>query len=326
MTNVIRGRVALLMRFLFTFSIAGLLAGTSTTALATFGALDITFPSVPLGDAGHAINGVSGIQHGLGNVKLSGLSFPFAKTTFSEVMVSTDGFLTVGNGKQVCGCTASLGTDSSCNNGEGVDGYEDYELGYACSNGPPEFDEICTGGPCSEDFDPKFSPGLIMPFYNYDEEAMYEQSSALGTISYLQGGGPGQHYLIIDWDYQGNSISEYDFTTGGNVNLDFGQQYQAILFEGGAIVFTYGNQTPAQFLNGDTYSDYVQWVASVYFPPPDGGMGITDAGTMLGPSRLFAGCLEYWELFGETCYTEIPMRMIGRSSTRPTWGSLTRPS
>jgi hypothetical protein len=244
MTNVIRSRVALLTRLLFTFSIAGLLVGTSTPALATFGELDIAFPYVALGDAGKPISGVNGVQHGLGDVKLSGWTFPFAKTTFNEVMVATDGFLTLGSGKAVCGCTASLGTDSSCNNGEGYEGYEDYELGYACGMNPPS-GAVENFVNYSESFAPQFSPGLIAPFYNFDEDAEYDgASSALGTISYLQGGGPGAHYLIIDWDYQGNTITETDYETDQPVNVNYGQQYQAILFEGGAIVFTYGAQTP----------------------------------------------------------------------------------
>ncbi len=106
-------------------------------------------------------------RHGLGNVKLSGWTFPFAKTTFNEVMVSTDGFLTVGTGKQVCGCTASLGSDTTCNaSNDPEDPYEDWELRLlpATSTRPPSTRSAANYICQPEASPPSFpSTGLIMP-------------------------------------------------------------------------------------------------------------------------------------------------------------------
>jgi hypothetical protein len=61
-------------------------------------------------------------------------------------------------------------------------------------------------------------------------------------------------------------------------------------------------------VNLDTDSDFIEWIAFAYFPPPDGGMGITDAGTVLAPGTLLStGCMDYWEVYdGEDCYDEPP--------------------
>ncbi len=86
--------------------------------------------------------------------------------------------------------------------------------------------------------------------------------------------------------------------------LQFAQQYQAILFESGAIVFTYGNQSPVeiQSSNGNQVDEQFEFIAGAYYPPPDGGMGITDAGTWFAQSQLLTtGCMDYWELYGEFC-------------------------
>ena len=194
MTSVIRGQVALWTRLLFTFSIAGLLAGTSSTALAAFGELDITFPYVPLGDAGHAISGVSGVQHGLGNVKLNGWTFPFAKTTFNEVMVSTDGFLTVGSGKQVCGCTASLGADTG-------------ELQRGA--GPTDTMNTSSGTPAATSHPPSWSSPFRPSIPSSRRASSCPSTTTMRTLSLssrlrsapsatCRGGGRANDYLIVD--------------------------------------------------------------------------------------------------------------------------------
>ena len=88
--------------------------GLLQAAFADVGEIDVTTPYTPLNALGTSVKGVDQVWHGLGDIKLQGWTFPFAKTTFNEFMVSADGFMTVGNGQKVCGCTAANGTDTSC--------------------------------------------------------------------------------------------------------------------------------------------------------------------------------------------------------------------
>ena len=311
MTNVIRSRVAMLTRFLLTLSMIGM----APTALAALGELDIpSYPYTPLGSIGSPITGVTGIWHGMGTVKLKGWSFPFAKTDWTEFMVSADGFLTVGNGQKVCQCNASVGNDEDCPSNDGCY-FDEPPQGGVETGYNPETGE-------TYQFAPQFSPGLIAPSYignGYDSFCSQGVGNCsppfLGTISYLQGGPTGAHYLIVD--YNGVGISEavdeycddqqdccsycevgycycdYPIATG-----NFPRQFQAIMFESGAIVFTYGTYPTfsVSVPNYGTLEDNSENIFGVYFPPPDGGMGITDAGTMLGPSQLYAagGCMNQW--------------------------------
>ena len=313
MTNVIRNRVAMSARLLLTLSL-----GLAPTALAALGELDIpSYPYTPLGSIGTPITGVTGVWQGLGTVKLKGWSFPFAKTNWTELMVSADGFLTVGNGQQVCQCNASSGNTEDCPYGQYGDGceYDEPPLGGLNTGYNPTTGETYT-------FAPQFSPGLIAPSYignGYDQYCATPPCPNvppfLGTISTLQGGPTGSHYLIVD--YNGVGISEeieqycedqqnccsqcptsdcyceYPLATAS-----FPRQFQAIMFESGAIVFTYGTYPTLSVAIPDygIEEDYSSNIFGVYFPPPDGGMGITDAGTMLGPSQLYAAgaCMNTW--------------------------------
>ncbi len=81
---------------------------------ATYGELDINYPYTSLGDAGTPLTGVSAVLNGLATVQLSGWTFPFAGQTFSEITVSSDGYLAVGDGSASCGCTTGATSDNSC--------------------------------------------------------------------------------------------------------------------------------------------------------------------------------------------------------------------
>ena len=87
-------------------------------------------------------------------------------------------------------------------------------------------------------------------------------------------------------------------------NFDFPKQFQAIIFESGSIAFTYGTYSGYEItVPPYTYEDYTYSIVGTYFPPPDGGMGITDAGTMLGPSKLYSnGCMATWLTSEGFCY------------------------
>jgi len=327
MTKVLRSRVAMLTRLILTLSLVGM----APAAFASLGELDIpSYPYTPLGSIGSPINGVTGIWHGLGSVKLKGWSFPFAKTNWTEFMVSSDGFLTVGNGTKVCDCNVSVGNDQDCpynqyGGGSPSEGcyfdeppYGGYYTGYSQQGG-----EMYT-------FEPQFSPGLIAPSYignGYDNYCYNGTASCspafIGTISYLQGGTTGAHYLIVDYDGVGLSetINDYFECDGCSCSqcggcyceyeealgtYSFPRQFQAIMFESGAIVFTYGTYPQFEVSVPDygTEEDYSSNIFGVYFPPPDGGMGVTDAGTMLGPSQLYASgaCMNNWITEEGFCY------------------------
>src|SRR5579872_4461711 len=115
MTNVIRNRFATSVGLGLFLS----LVGAAPAALADVGEIDVTTPYTPLNTLGTSVKGVDGVWHGLGDIKLQGWTFPFAKTTFNEFMVSADGFMTVGSGQKVCGCTAGDTYDTSCPNNQG---------------------------------------------------------------------------------------------------------------------------------------------------------------------------------------------------------------
>ncbi len=318
MTNVIRSRVAILPRLLLTLSLLGL----APKAFAQLGELDLpNYAYTPLGSIGLPITGVTGVWHGLGIVKLTGWTFPFAKTKWNEFMVSSDGFLTVGNGQKVCNCTGQV-TDQSCPYNQGC--YYDQPPQGSVENYVSGVGDVYV-------FAPQFSPGLIAPDYIGNGYDNYGTSTAfLGTISYLEGGSTGAHYLIVDYDGVGMDYTiqeEYDcnecpcpapysqdcyYYEEVIADAQFPRQFQAIMFESGAIVFTYGTypsqgkiQISQPSYNGTT-EDYTENIFGVYFPPPDGGMGVTDAGTMLGPSGVYAAgnCMNVWETEyqGEYCY------------------------
>ena len=289
MTILIRNRVAASVRFL----LALFVVGTAPAALAAIGELDITYPYTPLGPLGSSINGVSGVSHGLGNVKLSGWTFPMGGTDFSQVLVSADGYMALGTGQSVCGCTSSAGTDYGC-----------YP---ACYYYPPSGEAYAGCNPYCEVFAPPFGPGLIAPFW-----APFESNDGvIGTISSLQGGSTGSHYVVIDYNGVGSSVEEEVYSCNPNCGYTFDDvswsyQFQVILFESGAIVFNYGTGNPNTTLNGEEFEDYYDsFITGAYFPPAGGDMSHTDAGAMLGPSKLYANaCMTYWEEYGEDCYPD----------------------
>ncbi len=66
-------------------------------------------------------------------------------------MVSSDGFMTVGNGTQVCQCNVSTGNDESCLYNDGCS----YEPPYGANYNYSTYNYT---------FSPQFSPGLIAPY------------------------------------------------------------------------------------------------------------------------------------------------------------------
>ncbi len=319
MTTPIRAPAAALARWTFALLSVGV-AITASTAQAAFGERDVNDPYIGLGDAGSSLNGVSGIINGLTAVQLNGWSFPFAGQTYSEITVTSDGYLAVGNATATCGC-ASTATHDDCNN---------------CPSSPPAagpYGYSCQGNNCGYtlSFQPPFSPGLIAPWWedfsstvdNYCDGTA-APTTPNGTISTLQAGVAGSQYLIVDYVQVGPFICEYTYTgippyyeTCAYYTMP--KTFQVQLFESGAIVFTYGTMDGVITLpNGGQYDDSSPAIIGVWAPAEfDAGLAWTDAGSMFGPSGTDSknGCMiigwENYSDYDQFCYPYIDASTLG---------------
>jgi len=279
------------------FTLTVLALGAAPRAQATYGELDVTYPYTSLGSAGAPLSGVSGVANGLAVVPLSGWSFPFAGQNFSEITVTSDGYLTVGDATATCGCAVGASSDNCA----------------YCPSSPPLAGPVTyLGAPTYSDtieFEPPFFPGLIAPWWEDSSETVenyygsVQPTTTLGTISTLQGGPPGSKYLIVDYSQVGpyadppctDVFTPPDSYSEVCTFTPMPRTFQVQLFESGAIVFTYGTMDGTiEVPNWGEVEDTNAAIVGVWAPATfDAGLAWTDAGTMFGPSGTNgnAGCM-----------------------------------
>ena len=197
----------------------------------------------PLGDAGSPVPNVTGTQNGVDALALSGWTFPYFDAGYTEITVTTDGVLIVGDGL-LGGCTPDAGINP--NTGQSADapgcsGASNFcfpsggcsgcclLIPGACTG----FGTECGGGCCT--LETTYSPGAFGP----SREALgtiaawWESLDDTGVngISYLQGGGTGSHFLTVDYhgvpslnDFSGVNIYNFSITLNesGLIQMAYG--------------------------------------------------------------------------------------------------------
>ncbi len=245
----------------------------------------------PLGDAGSPVPGVTGTQNGVGTISLSGWQFPYFGQQFSQITVTTDGYLIVGDGSE-CGCTAAAGgMAAGCADPMT---YCDPSFGAPCS-GPgsgccslPAYQSSCQGGNFPSCGGGCCTNCLVTPPSNAGPDpaavgtiaGWWEQldDSAAKGISYAQGGADGGHFLTVD--YHGVPALNTGFS-GWNV-----YDFQITLDESGLVQVTYG-----QTFAGDAGVDSSSAWASL--EGYDGGQWVPGLGCDVDGGSLISGAFSY---------------------------------
>ena len=203
----------------------------------------------PLGDAGAPVPGVTGMQAGAATIQLNGWTFPYFDAGYSEITVTSDGYLLVGDGL-LGGCTPDAGGDApgcgypftfctpgACtgccalgNNCTLFGSFGDCGGGCCVVSGTAPPSNVSLGGvspgPSSS------ALGTIAGWW----EALDDSTSS--GISYLQGGGSGSNYLTVD--YHGVPSASVSSSGGGDV-----YDFSITLTESGLVQVAYGSALQA---------------------------------------------------------------------------------
>ena len=234
--------VRCLIGFVALLAASSALAGTSTQypVIVTGGSY------APLGDAGSPVPGVTGTYAGAAAIALNGWTFPYFDAGFSEITVTTDGYLIVGDGL-LGGCTPDAGS------------------GYCSSlTCPTSFGQYCCGDVPACALENTYSPCCVVSG-NYAPYQLGPAPSARGSIaawwealddtatsgiSYAQGGASGSHYLTVDY----HGVQSADITYGSGNTYDF----SITLSESGLVQVAYG---ATSVVPGATADFQIAWVS-----------------------------------------------------------------
>jgi MYXO-CTERM domain-containing protein len=249
-----------------------------------------------LGSSGSAVKKVTGTDLGAYDLNLSGWSFPYFKSTYSDIWISADGFLSVldsTNSANECSCVASNGTcdqgaryncgssSPNCGGGccVGANGKcAAVQFGFCgsgsfgCCSGSTPYPPACPAAIADYNMDYSYPPGqcqgancsrfggTIAGWWKWLDDAPGK------GISYLSGGATGAHFLTVDYHGVWDSYYETNNYLGGQYN------FAITLWESGIVEVDYGPYT----LHGSASSNYSPAFATLTSPD--------QSDVILGPS------------------------------------------